>query len=164
MPSPNQIHVQTLTTEYSGIPQMITSPIEIAPAFLPEIALDALPCISRVGIWDTGATNTVITQDIIDALHLRPVGMKRISTSGGIYDRYVYLISVTLESHAHFPVLEAVEGHILGSDVLIGMAAIPQGAFAITNNGGMTTFSFRTPSLTTIDFGQETDNTSHKSG
>lgn len=32
MPSPNQIHVQTLTTEYTGIPQMITSPIEIAPA------------------------------------------------------------------------------------------------------------------------------------
>lgn len=159
MPSPNQIHVRTLTTEYPGIPQMITSPIEIAPAFLPGVALDALPRISRIGIWDTGATNTVITQDIIETLHLRPVGMKRISTSGGIYDRYVYLISVTLESHAHFPVLEAVEGHILGSDVLIGMDVITQGDFAITNNGGMTTFSFRTPSLTTIDFGQEPENT-----
>lgn len=159
MPSPNQIPVRTLTTEYAGIPQMITSPIEITPAFLPGVGVDALPHISRVGIWDTGATNSVITQDIIDTLHLRPVGMKRISTSGGIYDRYVYLISVTLESHAHFPVLEAVEGHILGSDVLIGMDVITQGDFAITNQGGMTTFSFRVPSLTTIDFGQDPENT-----
>jgi hypothetical protein len=158
MPSPNQMHVRTLTTAYSGIPQMITSPVEISAAFLPGVAREALPRLSRIGIWDTGATNTVVTQDIIETLHLRPVGMKCISTSGGMYERYVYLISLTLESHAHFPVLEAVEGHILGSDVLIGMDVITQGDFAITNKGGMTTFSFRTPSLTTIDFGQEPDN------
>jgi len=57
-----------------------------------------------------------------------------------------------------------VEGHILGSDVLIGMDVITQGDFAITNKDGMTTFSFRTPSLITIDFGQATDTTSQQSG
>ncbi len=66
----------------------------------------------------------------------------------------MYLISLTLESQAKFPILEAVEGHILGSDVLIGMDVITQGDFAITNKDGKTTFSFRSPSLAKIDFGQ----------
>lgn len=93
MPSHKEIHVRTLTTEYTGIPQVITSPIEIAPTFLPGISVDALPHMSLVGIWDTGATNTVITQQIIETLHLRPVGIKCISTSGGIYESLCLLDS-----------------------------------------------------------------------
>ncbi len=65
-PSPDNIHIRTLTTEYTGIPKAITSPVDIAPAFLPGIPIDALPHMPLVGIWDTGATNTVITQHIIE--------------------------------------------------------------------------------------------------
>ena len=52
-------------------------------------------------------------------------------------------------------VLEAVEGHILGGDVLIGMDVITQGDFAVTNREGRTVFSFRVPSLIHLDFGRQ---------
>lgn len=155
MPSSENTRVRVLTTEYNGIPHVITSPVLLAPAFLPGHTPDTLPHLSLTGIWDTGATNTVITRQAIEALHLKPIGMKRVSTSGGIYDRDAYLISLTLESKAHFPVLEAVEGHILGGDVLIGMNVITQGDFAVTNREGRTVFSFRVPSLIHLDFGRQ---------
>jgi hypothetical protein len=37
-------------------------------------------------------------------------------------------------------------------DIIIGMDIITQGDFAITNFGGNTFFSFRMPSIQTIDF------------
>ena len=48
--------------------------------------------------------------------------------------------------------VEVTEGDLMGEDVLIGMDIITRGDFAITNVGGKTTFSFRIPSVETIDY------------
>lgn len=46
-----------------------------------------------------------------------------------------------------------VTGNDLGDvDMLIGMDVISKGDFAVTNVGGITTFSFRIPSQETIDY------------
>jgi hypothetical protein len=41
---------------------------------------------------------------------------------------------------------------VADADVLIGMDIIGEGDFAVTHQDGKTTFSFRVPSLKTIDF------------
>lgn len=51
--------------------------------------------------------------------------------------------------------VEVTEGDLMGEDVLIGMDIITRGDFAITNVGGKTTFSFRIPSVETIDYCQQ---------
>ena len=78
-----------------------------------------------------------------------------IMTADGERQSYTYLINLILQNKVIFPTLQAIEGHILGGDVLIGMDVITQGDFAVTNKGGKTIYSFRFPSLTHIDFGQE---------
>ena len=104
-------------------------------------------------IWDSGATNTVISQEIIRALALEPIGVTLVNTSGGIRQTYTYLIHVTLENRVQFQHIRVTEGSIYGADVLIGMDIITQGDLAITNKDKMTTFSFQVPSREKIDFG-----------
>jgi predicted aspartyl protease len=107
-------------------------------------------------IWDTGATNTVISQQVIEELGLEPIGVTLVNTSGGIRQTYTYLIHLTLENQVRFQHVRVTEGSIYGADVLIGMDVITQGDLAITNKDHMTTFSFRIPSIEKIDFGQTT--------
>ena len=105
-------------------------------------------------IWDTGATNTVISHDLIHELALEPIGVTLVNTSGGIHQTYTYLIHLTLENRVQFQGIRVAEGSIYGANVLIGMDLITQGDFAITNTDQMTTFSFQVPSREKIDFGQ----------
>ena len=137
-----------LTTEYSSLALVIKSKVVLADAITP----------TRHGefkaIWDTGATNTVISQQVIDALGLEPIGATLVNTSGGIRQTYTYLIHLTLENKVQFQHVRVTEGSIYGAEVLIGMDIITQGDFAITNKDDMTTFSFRVPSMEKIDFGQ----------
>ena len=104
-------------------------------------------------IWDSGATNTVISQEIIRALALEPIGVTLVNTSGGIRQTYTYLIHVTLENRVQFQHIRVTEGSIYGADILIWMDIITQGDLAITNKDKMTTFSFQVPSREKIDFG-----------
>jgi hypothetical protein len=47
------------------------------------------------------------------------------------------------------------KGDLGSTDVLIGMDVICKGDFALTHKGGKTVFSFRYPSIATIDFLRE---------
>jgi len=107
-------------------------------------------------LWDTGATASVITQKIVDELGLKPIGMTKVHTaSHRDIDAEVYLVSIFLPNRVAIPNIKVTKGNLTGNDMLIGMDIISQGDFAITYNGGHTTFSFRSPSLTEIDFVKE---------
>ena len=107
-------------------------------------------------IWDTGATASVITQQIVETCGLKPVGMTRTLTANGERDCQVYLINVTLPNNVIFNNLRVTCGDLCanGPDMLIGMDIIGHGDFAVTGHGGKTTFSFRLPSMDRIDFNQ----------
>ena len=110
------------------------------------------------GIWDTGASGSCINQRIVDDLKLIPVGRKQISTAGGLKETNTYLVDIGLPNNVivrNILVSCADLGENL--DVLIGMDIISLGDFAITNFSGRTTFSFRLPSVASIDF-CKTDN------
>jgi hypothetical protein len=105
-------------------------------------------------IWDTGATGTVITQKVIVACGLKATGIVKTNTANGEYQASSYLVNVVLPNSVGFANLKVTEGNlgVGGPDILIGMDIIGGGDFAVTNYGGKTTFSFRLPSMETIDF------------
>ena len=102
-------------------------------------------------LWDTGATNSVITKDVVNALGLKPVMKTTAATPAGTYDAYCYYIDLYLPNHVVITGLLVMEGSPMGCDILVGMDVISKGDFAVTHSG-KTVFSFRMPSCTTIDF------------
>ena len=104
-------------------------------------------------VWDTGATSSAIAQATASKLSLRQTGWKTIDGVTGNAECKTYLIALSLPNGILIPELEVTdcEGNI-GCDVIIGMDVIGLGDFVICNKGGRTTFSFRTPSMESIDF------------
>lgn len=109
--------------------------------------------ISFVAIWDTGATNSVITQKVIEDCGLIATGIAQVQgVHGGPTRSDTYLVNIALPQKVVFTGVRVTKGTFIGGDVLIGMDIITQGDFAVTNYNGLTKFSFRTPSMEHIDF------------
>lgn len=112
--------------------------------------------LDTLAIWDTGATNSVITRSAATDLGLIPVSKAVVNGVHGSNEVNVYYIDITLNNdqiNLQIPVTECAE---LSTDLetrfLIGMDIIHRGDFAITNHSGKTVMTFRVPSLQPIDF------------
>lgn len=103
-------------------------------------------------IWDTGATRTCVSQKVVDELGLKTVGYGDNHTAGGTVTATMHKINILLPCSVGIHSLLVSCCELDTYDVLIGMDVISQGDFAVTNVGGKTTFSFRIPSLETIDY------------
>lgn len=106
-------------------------------------------------IWDTGASVSVITQNVIAGLSLAPTGKTNVETANGPRLSDVFLVDIELPNGVRMQSVTATEGIIRGFDVLIGMDIITVGDFSITNVGGETVMSFRTPSVKEVDWVKE---------
>lgn len=107
------------------------------------------------GLWDTGASGTVISKDVVDKLNLKPIGKSKVFHANGESIVNVYAVNLFLPNQVAFQFIKVTEGVLNGFDLLIGMDIITTGDFSITNAGGKTTFSFRVPSIKEVDFVQE---------
>ena len=104
-------------------------------------------------IWDTGATNSVISQAVVDACGLLPTGMATVHHAGGSSQAETYLVNIGLPQMVVFNGVRVTKAELAGgADMLIGMNIINQGDFAVTNRDGKTKFTFRVPSTGDIDF------------
>ena len=128
--------------------------VGIAPTFDPVGTQTEKPAayVNFKAIWDTGATASVITQKIVDALHLVPTGMTQVHHAHGKTMAEVYLVNVGLPNRVAFSGVRVTKGDLASCDVLIGMDIISQGDFAVSNHQGKTTFSFRIPSVEETDY------------
>lgn len=115
------------------------------------------PIHQTTGLWDTGATNSVITEATALAMGLKPSGKTQSHTAGGVVSCNLYLVNLYLPNNvtAHGVQVTEMKETVGGFGVLIGMDVISQGDFSITNVDGKTTFSFRMPSRTEIDYEAE---------
>lgn len=105
---------------------------------------------SQNAMWDTGATNTLISPKIIKALDLKPFGKSGISSANGIIETNTYLIHVGIATGSVITNILALEDDNEDYEVVIGMDIISQGDFAFSNKDGHSTFSFRIPSTEEI--------------
>ena len=104
-------------------------------------------------IWDTGATHSVITPNVVTACGLKSIGVQKVYHAQGVTDDVeTFLVNILLPNNVGFPGLRVTLGELVGADMLIGMDIISQGDFAVTNSNNRTKFSFRMPSMGDIDF------------
>ena len=141
------------TKRYSTRVNPLTTAVTVSIGFDPKTTKSFPAPKQFVAIWDTGATNSVITKKVVRACGLKPIGMTQGAHAGGVSNRGVFLVNIGLPSRRGFAHVRVTEGDMVGdADVLIGMDIIGEGDFAVTHKDGKTTFSFRVPSIKTIDF------------
>jgi predicted aspartyl protease len=110
--------------------------------------------IQVVSQWDTGATGTCISKELVQKLGLLPTGMVNVHTPSGVGTMNKYMINLILNKEvkiSNLPVMDSEIGK-QGIDVLIGMDIISLGDFAISNYDKKTQFSFRIPSQEHVEY------------
>lgn len=143
---------RSFTLTHKGLSHVLITDVNISQAFDP-ISEKTLPAKVYKGIWDTGATNSVISQRVVDECELKPTGMVKVSHVGGDSSSETYLVNILLPHKVGIPQIKVTKGSMgATADVLIGMDIITMGDFAITNINGKTVFTFRMPSVECIDF------------
>lgn len=143
----------SFTTSYNGRARELKNKVLISRAFDPSLVKKEPTKHEYDAIWDTGATNCVISQKVINECDLKPIGMTKVYHAGGQDIREVYLINIYLPNKLCVTYVKPTIGILPdGCDVLIGMDIIGKGDFAVTNKDGKTVFSFRFPSIECIDF------------
>lgn len=145
--------VNALSRSYDNIENRIVSPATIInPLSRQEL--------QTFGIWDTGATNSVITKKAVQLLNLPIREYTDVRGVGGLIpDVPVYYVQIRLNNQNITVAARVTECEDLSQDqtisLLIGMNIINQGDFSISNFQGKTVMTFRVPSLCRIDYVQE---------
>jgi len=143
------LKLYTLTQRYDTIQRAIESKIKIASATSNKFK-------EFNAVWDTGATNTVISQKVISEIGLSGIDKITIHTANSKRTADVYLVDLILpKDQIKFPSLRVIDGKLDNIDVLIGMDIICSGDFAISNKNDKTIFSYQIPPTHTTDFEME---------
>jgi len=110
--------------------------------------------VSVTALWDTGATRTCISKEVVTELCLIPLGKKRMLTPSGPLIVNTYQIDILLPNNVTVPDVVVCDSEIgaQGIGVLVGMDIINLGDFAVSNYNGKTAFSFRIPSQKRTDY------------
>lgn len=148
--------VNVLTHRGRGIERAIKTPVVVKNLITGEELV-------TYGVWDTGATCSVITSEAAKKLTLATVSMMEVSGVHGKEIVPVYDVQLTLNNQNISLRVRVTEGKAVSfsqegdADILIGMDIITRGDFCISNFNGQTVMTFRIPSLTTIDYCAEVD-------
>jgi len=141
--------VHAITNTNNAIARSIITPVEIKNVFTDDM-------VKTHGIWDTGATDSVITKSTAESLRLMPIKQSVVRGVHGEKEVNVYYVNITLNNKNISINAQVTECDELSADcsvgMLIGMNIITMGDFAITNHQNQTTMTFRVPSLQKIDF------------
>jgi predicted aspartyl protease len=149
--NPKPYHSLTVTSR-GGLLNTISSPVKIAQArSISGLATVDMPEFTSV--WDTGATGTVVSPEVVRTCDLKQTGTTYVKTANDEMLTNVYLVDVWLPNGVMFYNMKATEGKLPdGLGVLIGMDIITCGDFSITNVNKTTVMSFRVPSIECIDY------------
>lgn len=140
------------TTSYSKVVNEIITDCGVSLPFDPRKGEQHQQIVKTKALWDTGATNSVITQELATKLGLKSIRQIDSHHAGGTTRVNVYLVNIYLPNNAivgYVQVSECIET-VGRFGILIGMDIIAMGDFAISNFGNRTTISFRVPSMQEI--------------
>ena len=155
MPLIDKDHPQCFTTIHPRRSNVLFNDVQITlPSALSSLTPSPGPdAMKYVAIWDTGATNSAITQRVVDECHLKPTGMVQVCGVHGTAFVETYIVNIILPNKVIVTSVKVSKGALVGgADVLIGMDIIGIGDFLVTTRDNKTLFSFRMPSLGCDDF------------
>jgi predicted aspartyl protease len=106
-------------------------------------------------IWDTGATHSTISTELIRKLGVKRIGTMILSSLTGQVESGIYEVSISLPGGVCLCKTRVAEGEIDGHGALIGMDIITLGDLSITSKDGNTMFSFQMPHTHSTDYEAE---------
>ena len=144
----DEIPYKAFTTKSSGLLGKLANMVDI---------LYSDKTVSVLALWDTGATATCISTDVVEVLGLIPIGKRTIQTPSGQGIVNTYNVNILLPNDVYIADIVVSDSSIgsQGLGALIGMDIIRRGDFSVSNYNGQTTFSFRVPSQRTTDYVKE---------
>lgn len=149
---------RAFTTRFGGKTNVLLTKVHISLPYDPRIDKGKTPPAIREcrAIWDTGATNSVVTKQLAQDIGLIPTGKVQVTNTTTVELRNSYLLNVFLPSKVLIQYLKITECEdVLGSgdaDMLIGMDVISMGDLAVTYENDNTVMSFIMPPINTIDY------------
>ncbi len=147
---------QAFTIEYPGRARSLITACHVCTAFNPEKDKGPHPETKQyMGLWDTGATGSVIAKKVVDELGLKPISYREVYTASGCDHVPAYLVNILLPNNVGFGPLLVTEGVLNSCDVLIGMDIISLGDFTVCLINGKTKFTFQVPSTHNTDYVKE---------
>lgn len=152
------MNVRSFTLRVDSLLKEIITDVSVFDARYNDISsLNDPRVLHTNALWDTGATNCVITPSCARSLNLKPVGLTKTHHAGGESIANVYLVTIALPNGVGIKGVRVTEcAEQSGSfGIIIGMDIITRGDFSISNKNGKTTVSFCIPSVHDIDFVEE---------
>lgn len=147
--------LHNLTLKHENLSLSLKTPCRVSIGFDPA-SDPSQPYSEFQAIWDTGATNSVVTAAVVAGCGLIATGMVQTHGVHGVQDCRTYLANFLLPNGVQFKNVRVTEGKLTTDvDVLIGMDIITTGDFAISNRDGRTWMTFRVPSIGRWDFVEE---------
>lgn len=150
MSKPNNQPYKAFTASADRKINVLISPIKIHLPISPAETREEIPVqvFDTHAIWDTGATSSVITRNVAQALNLAPIRMAEVHGVHGAETVPVYMVGVSLPNETGFRAVPVTECKALNgpAEVLVGMDIIGMGDFAVSNYHDKTQFTFRLPS------------------
>ena len=138
-PLPSQPHL-VFNVAYGGVAR------ELATAAIIADPLTGKTLTLQRVIWDTGATNSVLRNDIPAKLGLTATGQAEVSTANGKAIVDAYLIELRLPHGLAIQGMNVTRGDLgPNTEMLVGMDVIGLGDFIVQNCAGKTQFSFCFP-------------------
>lgn len=155
----NHKHALTLNSQ-GGILNVLKSTVGVSLPFVGDQTIQKEISIKQfVGVWDTGATGTVITKRVVAELELKPTGQTDVYTAKGKATTNKYFVNVYLPMNVGIQGVNVTEGDLPpDTELLIGMDIITLGDFCITHRDGKTKMSFGVPPSDSIDYVENINN------
>jgi hypothetical protein len=88
------------TIQADGIVRQLVTDAYVKPIYSTENQ-NSDPVKFRA-LWDTGATNSVITDQVVKMCDLQPIGMRQVSSTAGIDTRPYFVVSIGLRENLWF--------------------------------------------------------------
>lgn len=141
--------IMSLTVKEQSVARKILSGVVVEDFFTGSAG-------ETVGLWDSGATNSVVTRSFAQNLGLTLMGQTQVRGVHGVRTVNVYYVKIRLKGTDIQLITNVTESEELSKDrsvgMLLGMNVITKGDFSITNYRGKTTMSFRVPSKCVVDY------------
>ena len=118
------IPFQAFTARVNGRTLRLITEVEIFPPFTPAITTTN-PVVPPAqgkkyqGLYDTGATNSAISPQVVDDFQLASIGARTVGVGGGSLPTTAHLVNIGLPNRVLFPMVPVAKMVLLGGiDVL----------------------------------------------
>ena len=93
MPQP-PTEIRAFTLAFAERMDTLSTKVGISEPYRPEWGTQEPEIRERMAIWDTGATKSVISTKVAEAMQLVPTGQTRQKTANGERDAFLYTVNI----------------------------------------------------------------------